>query len=67
MGDLSALQNQAQQMMKNMGINPEQLVQQAEAMGLNKSQVNRMNSTMRSESTRQRLLKKLQEKQQKPE
>jgi hypothetical protein len=67
MGDLGALQNQAQQMMKNMGINPEQLAQQAEAMGLNKSQINRMNSSNRNEAARQRLLKKFQDKQQKPE
>jgi hypothetical protein len=67
MGDLGALQSQAQQMMKNMGINPEQLAQQAEAMGLNKSQINRMNSSNRNEAARQRLLKKFQDKQQKPE
>jgi hypothetical protein len=63
MGDLSNLQSQAQQMMQSMGINPEQLAQQAEAMGLNPSQMNRLRSATRNESARDRLRKKLAEKQ----
>jgi hypothetical protein len=62
MGDLSNLQSQAQQMMQSMGINPEQLAQQAEAMGLNQSQVNRLKTANRNESARARLQKKLADK-----
>jgi hypothetical protein len=63
MGDLNNLQTQAQQMMQSMGINPDQLAQQAEAMGLNQGQVNKIKTANRNESARQRLLRKLQEKQ----
>jgi hypothetical protein len=63
MGDLSNLQSQAQQMMQSMGINPEQLAQQAEAMGLNQAQVNRLRTANRNESARARLQKKLADKQ----
>jgi hypothetical protein len=62
MGDLSNLQSQAQQMMQSMGINPEQLAQQAEAMGLNQAQVNRLKTANRNESARARLQKKLADK-----
>ena len=65
MGDLSNLQAQAQQMMQSMGINPEQLAQQAEAMGLNQGQVNKLKTANRNESARQRLQRKFQEKQDK--
>jgi hypothetical protein len=63
MGDLNNLQTQAQQMMQSMGINPDQLAQQAEAMGLNQGQVNKIKTANRNESARQRLQRKLQEKQ----
>jgi hypothetical protein len=63
MGDLNNLQAQAQQMMQSMGINPEQLAQQAEAMGLNQGQVNKIKTANRNESARQRLQRKFQEKQ----
>jgi hypothetical protein len=63
MGDLNNLQAQAQQMMQSMGINPEQLAQQAEAMGLNQGQVNKIKNANRNESARQRLQRKFQEKQ----
>ena len=62
MGDLSNLQSQAQQMMQSMGINPDQLAKQAEAMGLNNAQVNRLKTANRNESARARLQKKLAEK-----
>jgi hypothetical protein len=67
MGDLTKLQSQAQQMMQSMGINPEQLAQQAEAMGLNQAQMNRLKTANRNESARDRLRKKLAEKQTKPQ
>jgi hypothetical protein len=63
MGDITNLQAQAQQMMQSMGINPEQLAQQAESMGLNQGQVNKLKNMNRSESARQRLQRKFQEKQ----
>jgi hypothetical protein len=63
MGDLSKLQEQAKQMMSGMGITPEQMQKQAEAMGLNQGQLNRMKTTNRNESARMRLQKKLQDKQ----
>lgn len=63
MGDLTKLQSQAQQMMQSMGINPDQLAQQAEAMGLNQAQMNRLKTANRNESARARLQKKLAEKQ----
>ncbi len=62
MGDLSNLQSQAQQMMQSMGINPDELAKQAEAMGLNTAQVNRLKTANRNESARARLQKKLAEK-----
>ena len=62
MGDLNNLQAQAAQMMKSMGINPDQLAQQAEAMGLNQAQVNRLKTANRSENARARLQKKLADK-----
>lgn len=67
MGDLNNLQAQAQQMMQSMGINPEQLAQQAEAMGLNQGQVNKIKTANRNESARQRLQRKFQEKQKEKE
>jgi hypothetical protein len=67
MGDLSNLQAQAQQMMAGLGITPEQMEKQAEAMGLNQAQMNRLKTTNRNESARDRLRKKLAEKQAKPE
>ena len=63
MGDLSNLQAQAQQMMAGLGITPEQMEKQAEAMGLNQAQMNRLKTTNRNESARDRLRKKLAEKQ----
>lgn len=63
MGDLSNLQAQAQQMMAGLGITPEQMEKQAEAMGLNQAQMNRLKATNRNESARDRLRKKLAEKQ----
>jgi hypothetical protein len=67
MGDLSNLQAQAQQMMAGLGITPEQMEKQAEAMGLNQAQMNRLKTANRNESARDRLRKKLAEKQAKPE
>jgi hypothetical protein len=69
MGDLSNLQAQAQQMMAGLGITPEQMQQQAEAMGLNQGQLNKLKETNRNESARLRLQKKLQDKrdQQRPQ
>ncbi len=63
MGDLSNLQAQAQQMMAGLGITPEQMEKQAEAMGLNQAQMNRLKTANRNESARDRLRKKLAEKQ----
>lgn len=63
MGDLSNLQAQAQQMMAGLGITPEQMEKQAEAMGLNNAQMNRLKTANRNESARDRLRKKLAEKQ----
>jgi hypothetical protein len=63
MGDLSNLQSQAQKMMQSMGLNPDDLAKQAEAMGLNQGQVNRIKTAGRNESARARLQKKLQQKQ----
>ncbi len=67
MGDLSNLQAQAQQMMAGLGITPEQMEKQAEAMGLNQAQMNRLKTANRNESARDRLRKKLAEKQNKQE
>lgn len=63
MGDLSNLQAQAQKMMAGLGITPEQMEKQAEAMGLNQAQMNRLKTANRNESARDRLRKKLAEKQ----
>ena len=62
MGDLSSLQSQAQQMMKNMGINPDQLHEQAEKMGFSNPQLNKLKTANRNETARQRLKSKLEKK-----
>ena len=64
MGDLSGFQAQAQQMMANMGINTDQLQEQAKQMGATQAQLNNMKNSTKAQATRERLQKKLQAKQQ---
>ena len=64
MGDLSGFQAQAQKMMANMGINTEQLQEQAKQMGATQAQLNNIKNSTKAQSTRERLQKKLQAKQQ---
>lgn len=56
------IQKNASQMMNAMGISQEQLKNQAEQMGLNQQQVNRLKNSTRDQAARERLQKKLEQR-----
>jgi hypothetical protein len=53
-----------EQMMASLGITREQMMQQAEQMGLNQSQMNNLRTSTRDQAARERLQKKLEQKRQ---